>query len=75
MRYRSTRSSTGVTVSSAEVIARGIARDGGLYVPVEVPRLSERALRDLVSSDYSERAFAVLRPLTGTSPPTLCAPP
>jgi len=62
MRYRSTRSSTGVTVSSAEVIARGIAPDGGLYVPVDIPRLSEPALRELVNADYSQRAFEILRP-------------
>jgi len=62
MRYRSTRSSTGVTVSSAEVIARGIAPDGGLYVPVDIPRLSEPALCELVNADYSQRAFEILRP-------------
>lgn len=62
MRYRSTRSSTGVPVSSADVIVRGIAPDGGLYVPVDIPRLSECTLRDLVRADYSERAFAILQP-------------
>ena len=62
MRYRSTRSSTGVTVSSAEVIARGIASDGGPYVRWSRFLACLSALRDLVSSDYSERALAVLRP-------------
>ena len=38
MKYRSTRGGAPLA-SAAEAIVRGIAPDGGLYVPCEVPQL------------------------------------
>ncbi len=59
MRYYSTRSEREAT--AAEAIARGLAPDGGLYVPEALPHLSEAALRALCAADYRARAVAILR--------------
>ena len=39
MYYKSTRNST-VKVDSAQAIAQGISKDGGLFVPSEIPSIS-----------------------------------
>lgn len=56
MEYTSTRDS-GKRVSSAQAILTGLSPDGGLFVPVSVPRLDIEALH---GSSYQEVAFAVL---------------
>ena len=45
MRYVSTRG--GESVSPSQAILRGIAPDGGLYVPEEIPALLEKGDRRL----------------------------
>ena len=57
MKYTSTRDSS-VAVSAADAVIDGIAPDGGLFVPVELPKLDYKTLIDL---DYTARADAVLR--------------
>lgn len=57
MKYTSTRNSE-AEVSAARAVIDGISDDGGLYVPVEIPKLDYRSLADL---DYVGRADAVLR--------------
>ena len=49
MNYRSTRdtSSSPITVSSAEAIKKGLAPDGGLYMPDMIPRLSSDDIASL----------------------------
>ena len=58
MRYISTRG--GETASPSEAILRGIASDGGLYVPEEMPKLSPKDLQDLSAMDYPHRASEIL---------------
>ena len=58
MRYISTRG--GETASPSEAILRGIASDGGLYVPEEMPELSGKDLSDLLAMDYPGRAAEIL---------------
>ena len=59
MRYVSTREGrTAVTASQA--IIRGIAPDGGLYVPEIIPTVGEDFIRSLCRMDYRARAVAVL---------------
>ena len=58
MFFTSTRAD--LNVSAAQAIARGISREGGLFVPSEFPRISQDELRKLVSMDYKERAKAIL---------------
>lgn len=62
MKYVSTRAlkSDRAEYSSAEVIQRGLAPDGGLFVPTEIPRLSAQDLERLAALSYPERAAAVL---------------
>lgn len=58
--YSSTRGKSD-KLSAAEVIKRGIAVDGGLFVPNVMPRIDEKWLTNLVNLNYQERAFQVLR--------------
>ena len=59
MMYNSTRDS-GVSVSSAQAIAQGISKDGGLFVPESLPPLSQEELRSMTARSYVERAATVL---------------
>lgn len=45
MEYFSTRGS-GARISASEAIAQGLAPDGGLFVPAQLPPVTEEALRD-----------------------------
>ena len=60
MLYSSTRSATGPYVSSAEAIKRGLAPDGGLYMPAEIPTIDEEELYDLSGMPYFARAARIL---------------
>jgi threonine synthase len=59
MFYRSTRGGS-PGASAAEAIARGLAPDGGLYVPSEIPEFSPGELVELAGLPYAGRALAVL---------------
>ncbi len=60
MRYISTRGGSAVTAS--EAILRGIAPDGGLYVPETFPNVTRETLSSLCkASDYRQLAFEILR--------------
>ncbi len=59
MRYISTRGGC-EPVSSAEAIKLGLAGDGGLYVPDELPELDDTALDSLRRAPYPERAARIL---------------
>ena len=58
MKYISTRSLLETTAAGA--IARGLAPDGGLYVPASVPKLTEDDLRALCAMNYRERAVKIM---------------
>ena len=61
MRYISTRG--GDARTSAQAIVRGIAPDGGLYVPETLPVLSRDRILDLAEKDYPSRAAEILSEL------------
>jgi threonine synthase len=44
MRYQSTRDKS-IHLTAAEAIARGLSRDGGLFVPEEIPTLTVDEIR------------------------------
>ena len=48
-----------------DVLLTGLARDGGLYVPSEWPRISADELRSLRGSDYGGVAYRVMAPYVG----------
>lgn len=59
MNYISTRGNGGVT-SAAGAIKRGLASDGGLFVPEKLPTLEDGELKKLSNMTYPERAATVL---------------
>ena len=58
MNYYSTRSLTETTAAGA--IAGGLAPDGGLFVPMEIPALTASDLETLCKMDYRERAVSIM---------------
>lgn len=57
--YKSTRNDeTGVTASQA--ILKGLADDGGLYVPESIPKL-QASIEELQDMTYQETAYAVMK--------------
>jgi threonine synthase len=48
-------------VSFGEAVIRGLAPDGGLYLPVELPDLPAECLDPGAEMSYAERAFRILR--------------
>ena len=46
--------------SAAEVIKMGLAPDGGLFVPTEIPALTAEAIKRLATLPYAERAAEIL---------------
>jgi len=60
MRYVSTRDKN-VRVTAAEAIAKGLAGDGGLFVPETIPALPEGAIPALCAMDYHRRAVYVMK--------------
>lgn len=58
MLYNSTQNSAEV-VSSAQAIAQGISKDGGLFVPREFPKYDEETFKALLKTDYKGRAKKV----------------
>ena len=59
MQYQSTRGAA-ANLSSAEAIIKGIASDGGLFVPDTVPAVDMNFITGLVPLSYEERAARVL---------------
>ncbi len=62
MNYVSTRdtSKNPVTLSSAEAIKKGLADDKGLFMPTEIPSLSDGNILRLAKLGYAERATEIL---------------
>ena len=61
MNYISTRNITGKSeISSAEAIKNGLAPDGGLYMPQQIPALSLDDIRRLAALPYERRASEIL---------------
>jgi threonine synthase len=61
MRYYSTRNKNGAVSFAAAALA-GLAPDGGLYVPEEVPRYPEAVKSSLGTMEYPDIAFETIRP-------------
>lgn len=57
--YKSTRNAE-KTVTASEAILKGLADDGGLFVPVSIPKL-DVTLDELKAMSYQETAYAVMK--------------
>lgn len=64
MRYVSTRGEA-PELSFEDAMLTGLARDGGLYVPAEVPQIGADEIRALGGRSYEETAFHIVRRFTG----------
>ena len=60
MRYFSTRGGE-EHGSAAEAIIRGLAKNGGLFVPERIPAVDENFIKGLLPLSYEERAVRVLQ--------------
>ena len=60
MNYISTRGFKESGVTSAEAIKRGLAPDGGLYMPESMPKITVEFLNSLLPLSYEERSALVL---------------
>ena len=59
MRYLSTRDAS-LSLSAAEAIARGLSREGGLFLPESLPRVGPEEIRALGDLDYPGRAAKIM---------------
>jgi threonine synthase len=66
LRYISTRGEA-PPLGFMDVTLAGLARDGGLYVPENWPRLSADTVASFAGTPYAEVAVAVIRPFVGDS--------
>lgn len=59
MNYISTRGNKQI-LSAAEAIIAGIADDGGLFVPMSLPKIEASFIEGLIDCSYQERAVRIL---------------
>ncbi len=64
MKYISTRGQA-PELNFEEAMLTGLARDGGLYLPAEIPQMSQAEIAALAGLSYEEVAFRVMRPYIG----------
>lgn len=57
--YKSTRNSD-TRVTASQAILKGLAEDGGLFVPVRIPKLPV-TLRELRDMSYQETAYTIMK--------------
>ena len=61
MHYISTRNAS-LRYTAAEAIVQGLSREGGLFLPEQIPQLSLDDLRALAGMSYEQRAVRVMKP-------------
>jgi len=66
MQYVSTRGQAPV-LGFEDTMLTGLARDGGLYVPREIPPMRPEDIAALAGQSYEQAAFTVMRPFVGDS--------
>lgn len=59
MYYVSTRNHS-LQYTPAQAIAQGLSRDGGLFLPVSIPKLPEGALKEMTGMTYQQRAQYIM---------------
>jgi threonine synthase len=64
VQYVSTRGAA-PALGFADALLTGLARDGGLYAPVSIPRFSPPSIRALSGLPYSEAAIRVMSDFVG----------
>ena len=64
MQYISTRG-TAPHLRFEDAMLTGLARDGGLYVPQDIPQMSRDEIKAMRRLCYEEIAFRVMHPFIG----------
>ncbi len=64
MKYISTRGNS-PALSFEDTMLTGLAPDGGLYVPEDIPTLTSEEIAGLAGLSYEETAFRIMRPFIG----------
>ena len=64
MRYVSTRNSA-VQVDFEKVVLSGVAEDGGLFVPLQLPLFESQDIANWSTLSYDELAYRVISPFVG----------
>ena len=59
MYYVSTRDHS-LQYTPAQAIAQGLSRDGGLFLPVSIPKLPEGALKEMTGMTYQQRSQYIM---------------
>lgn len=59
--YRSTRSSSEQEVSFEEAIITGLAKDGGLFIPSQIPKAPANFLESWENLSFQDLAFNIMR--------------
>ena len=60
MKFISTRGVSRERVDAAEAIKKGLAADGGLFMPEAIPTLSDNEIKALSDKSYAERAAYII---------------
>ena len=60
MKFHSTRDLSRAEFDAAQIIKQGLADDGGLFVPTEIPALTDAEIDALIGVGYAERAAFIL---------------
>ncbi len=55
-------------VTGAEAVVKGIAEDGGLFVPASFPQVTPAEMEEMLGMDYPERAALILKKYFGEYP-------
>lgn len=61
MQYFSTRSNRQNGIAASVAIRRGIAPDGGLYIPEQIPHIDAAELNLMLNDSYQDLALNILR--------------
>jgi threonine synthase len=61
--YSTNRKSSELTFSQA--LLKGLAPDGGLYMPLSIPKITREELEGLTAKEYHEVAFSILNKFLG----------
>ena len=64
MQYSSTRGAAPI-LTFEQAMLTGLARDGGLYLPQEIPVFSQADISAMRGASYEQIAFQVMRPFIG----------
>ncbi len=60
MIYKSTRD-VSVNATSAKAISQGLSKEGGLFVPENIPVLSEEKIKSMCDMSYAQRAYEIFK--------------